>query len=275
MNRPQITKYTILIGVAIFMFFPVVMIISNSLKTLIGISEYPPKIIPTDPQFQNFVTILKTENSLVYFKNTFILIIGNTVGTLLSSSIVAYPLARIKFKGRNFIFGLILATMMVPHIVTIIPQFVLFKNLGWLDSYWPLIVPSFFAYPYNVFLFRQFFKTIPLSIEEAAIIDGCNHFQVFTKIFIPLSKPIFITVAILCSIFWWNELFLPLIYIDSEHLKPITVALITAFRVPGGQNLPMWNLRMAMAVLMSIPPILLYLFGARYLTEGIKTSGQK
>lgn len=271
----KILKYMILMAVAIVMLLPVFWIASNSLKTLVGMSEYPPRLIPSNPQFENYITVMKSKNGLLYFRNTLILIIGNTLGTLISSAIVAYPLARIDFKGRNFIFGLILATMMVPAAVTIIPQFILFKQLKWLNSFLPLIVPSFFAYPYNIFLFRQFFKTIPKSVEEAAFIDGCNHFQIFWKIFVPLAKPVFITVGILSSIFWWNELFLPLVFIDSEALKPLTVGLITSFKVQGGQNLIAWNLQMAMSMIMIIPPILLYLIGSKYITTGIKTSGQK
>lgn len=271
----KILKYMILIAVAIVMLLPVFWIASNSLKTLVGMSEYPPRLIPSNPKFENYITVMKSKNGLLYFRNTLILIIGNTLGTLISSAIVAYPLARINFKGRNVIFGLILATMMVPAAVTIIPQFILFKHLKWLNSFLPLIVPSFFAYPYNIFLFRQFFKTIPKSVEEAAFIDGCSHFKIFWKIFVPLAKPVFITVGILSSIYWWNELFLPLVFIDSEDLKPLTVGLITSFKVQGGQNLIAWNLQMAMSMIMIIPPILLYLIGSKYITTGIKTSGQK
>lgn len=271
----QSLKYILLILVALIMFFPIIWIASNSLKTLNGISEYPPRLIPEIPQYQNYKYVLFESNMLIYMKNTMILIIGNTLGTLISSAIVAYPLARLEFKGKNFIFSLILLTMMVPPITTVIPQYILFKNLRWLNSFLPIIVPSWFAFPYNVFLFRQFFKGIPKSIDESAMIDGCNRWQVFTKILLPISKPILITIGVLSGIYWWNELFIPLIYLDSDHLKPLTVGALTAFKVQGGQNMTAWNLQMAMAMLMGIPPIILYLFASRYLTEGIKTSGLK
>jgi multiple sugar transport system permease protein len=205
-KKTKTVQYIILIIVAILMVFPILWILSSSLKTLTGISQFPPKLFPDHPQFQNYIDVLKSGSTLIYLRNTIILIVGNTVGTLISSSIVAYPLARIKFIGAKTMFAIILATMMVPTVTTIIPQFILFRSFGWLNSFLPLIVPSFFAYPYNVFLFRQFFKTIPKSIDESAMIDGCNRWQIFTKILIPISKPIFITIAVLSAVYWWNEL---------------------------------------------------------------------
>ncbi|MFZ8764951.1 carbohydrate ABC transporter permease [Enterococcus diestrammenae] len=274
-RRLKIVQYIVLIFFAILMFFPIFWIFSNSLKTLNGISSFPPKIFPTEPQWENYIEVLKKSDALTYLRNSLILLVGNTVGTLLSSSIVAYPLARMDFKGKNMIFGLILATMMVPTVTLVIPQFILFRNLGWLDSFLPMIVPSFFAYPYNVFLFRQFFKTIPKSIDESAMLDGCTKLQVFTKVLVPLAKPIFITVGVLSAIFWWNELFQPLIFIDSEKLKPLTVGALTAFKLEGGQNQTAWNLQMAFAMIMAIPPMILYMVASKHLVAGIKTSGMK
>lgn len=271
----KVIQYIILVFFAILMFFPIFWIFSNSLKTLNGISSYPPQIFPSDPQWKNYLEVLKNSDTLIYLRNSLILLIGNTVGTLLSSSIVAYPLARMEFKGRGVVFALILSTMMVPTVTLIIPQFILFRQFGWLDSFLPMIVPSFFAYPYNVFLFRQFFKTIPKSIDESAMLDGCTKLQVFTKVLVPLAKPIFITVGVLSAVFWWNELFQPLIFVDSEHLKPLTVGALTAFKLEGGQNQTAWNLQMAFAMLMAIPPMILYMFASRYLVAGIKTSGLK
>lgn len=274
-NKNKMIQYLILIVVAIFMIFPIFWIFSNSLKTLTGISKFPPEFLPSNPKFENYVEVLKNSNTLIYLRNTLILIIGNTVGTLISSSLVAYPLARMNFRGRNLIFAIILATMMVPTVTTIIPQFIIFREFGWLNSFLPLIVPSFFAYPYNVFLFRQFFLTIPKSLDESAMIDGCNRWQIFIKVLVPIAKPIFITVGVLSAIYWWNELFTPLIFIDSENLKPLTIGALSSFKVPGTTNMTAWNLQMAMAVIMAIPPMILYLVANKYLVEGIKTSGLK
>ncbi|MGM0123217.1 multiple sugar transport system permease [Enterococcus sp. AZ194] len=271
----KIIQYLILVFFAVLMFFPIFWIFSNSLKTLNGISQFPPEIFPSNPQWQNYLEVLQKSDALNYLKNSVILVIGNTAGTLISSSIVAYPLARMEFKGRGIIFGFILATMMVPTVTLVIPQFLLFRSFGWLDSFLPMIVPSFFAFPYNVFLFRQFFMTIPRSIDESAMLDGCSKIQVFTKVIAPLAKPIFITVGVLSAIFWWNELFQPLIFIDSENLKPLTLGALTAFKLEGGQNQTAWNLQMAFAMIMAIPPMILYMFASRHLVAGIKTSGMK
>jgi len=185
---------------------------------------------------------------------------------------VAYPLARMDFKGKKIIFGIILATMMVPSTIIIIPQYLLFSKMQWLDTLLPLVIPAFFAYPYNVFLFRQFYRTIPLSIDESAMIDGCNRWNIFLRIIAPLSKPIFITIGVLSSVWWWNELFLPLIFVNSETLKPLTVGALTSFSV---QYIFRYDLQMAMSVIMILPPMLLYLVAQKYLIEGIKTSGLK
>lgn len=271
-NIKVLLRYILLSVVAIIALFPIFWVISNSLKTLNGISQYPPQLIPSNPQFSNYSDAIDKGNILTYLRNTLVLMIGNTAGTLISSAIVAYPLARMEFKGKNVVFGLILATMMVPAIATIIPQFILFRYFGWIDSFKPMIVPAFFAYPYNVFLFRQFFRGLPRDLDEAAVIDGCNKVQIFTKILVPLAKPAFITVGVLSSVFWWNEMFQPLIYINSEELKPLTIGVLSAFKV---QFVNQWHLQMAFSVLMILPPILLFTFAQKYLVDGIKTSGLK
>lgn len=265
-------QYSIMVIVAIIMFFPIIWIISSSFKPLVEFNSYPPRILPSKLYLGNYKELFSQSRIFIYLRNTLILILGNTIGTLISSSIVAYPLARMTFKGRGFIFALILSTMMVPSFVTIIPQYILFSKLGWLDSFLPIIVPAFFAYPYNVFLFRQFYKTIPIELDEAAKIDGCNNWQIFTKIIAPLSRSIYITIGILSSIFWWNEFFIPLIYINSEDLKPLSVGAYSFSRT---MFIPRWDLFMAMSSVMIIPPILLYLFAKRFIIEGIKTTGIK
>lgn len=265
-------QYILLIVVAIIMIFPILWIASSSLKSLIAISAYPPQLIPKEIHFENYVEAFSRGNIFVYLKNTLILIIGCTTGTLISSSIVAYPLARMNFAGKKIMFALILATMMVPATATIIPQYIMFSKFRWLNSFLPIIVPAFFAFPYNVFLFRQFYRTIPISIDEAALIDGCNRWDIFIKMIVPLSRPTFITIGVLSSVFWWNELFIPLIYIDSDKLKPLTVGALTTFK---NLFIQRWDLQMAMCVVMILPPMILYLFTQKYLAEGIKTTGMK
>ena len=277
-NAPKWMKalqYAVMIIVAAFMFFPIYWIFCNSLKTLTGISAFPPELFPSNPQWSNYVQVLSDPKNLTYLRNTLILVVFNTVGTLVSSSIVAYPLARMRFRGRNTVFTIIILTMMVPSATLVVPEYLMFRVFGMLDSFWPLILPSFFAQPYNVFLFRQFFVSIPDSIDEAAMLDGCNRWQTFWKVIVPLGKPIYITVGIMSASFWWNELFMPLIFINSDEYKPLTVGALTNFQLAGGGNQTAWNLQMAFSMLMILPPALLYICCSKYITEGIKTSGMK
>lgn len=265
-------QYVLMVIVAIVMFFPILWIILSSFKPMIEFSTFPPRILPSRFFWQNYAEVFANSKLLVYLRNTVILIVGNTLGTLLSSSIVAYPLARMRFRGREVIFSLILMTMMVPSYVTIIPQYILFKELGWLDTFLPIIVPAFFAYPYNVFLFRQFYRTIPRELDEAAKIDGCSEWGVFLRVIAPLSKPVFITIGILSSIFWWNEFFIPMVFINSEDLKPLSVGIYSFSRTT---FVVRWDLIMAMATVMLVPPMVLFLVARQYITEGIKTTGLK
>jgi multiple sugar transport system permease protein len=258
--------------VALIMFFPIAWIVSSSFKTLVGISAWPPAFIPKHPTMDNYIAVLTRVNMAGYLRNTLILIVGNTLGTLVSSAVVAYPLARMSFRGKKIVFGLILATMMVPSTAIIIPQYILFGKVGWLNSFLPMIVPAFFAYPYNVFLFRQYYRTIPIEISESAFLDGCSHFQILVKMIVPLSRSIFVTIGVLSSVFWWNEMFTPLIYIDSDELKPLVLAALSIFKI---NFISRWDWQMAMCVLMIIPPIALYLVAQKQLVEGIKTSGLK
>lgn len=268
----SVSQYVLMVVVAVVMFFPILWIILSSFKPMIEFSVFPPRILPSSFYWQNYSEVFSNSKLLIYLRNTLILIIGNTVGTLLSSSIVAYPLARMNFRGRELVFSLILMTMMVPSYVTIIPQYILFKQLGWLDTFLPIIVPAFFAYPYNVFLFRQFYRSIPRELDEAAKIDGCSEWGVFLRVIAPISKPIFITIGILSSIFWWNEFFIPMVFINSEDLKPLSVGIYSFSRTT---FVVRWDLIMSMATVMLLPPMLLFLLARRYITEGIKTTGFK
>lgn len=271
----NIVVYIIKILVAVIMFFPIIWILSGGFKTLTEFTTTC-NIIPENITFENFSYIFKNSNILLYTRNTMLLMVGTTVGTLLSSSLVAYPLARMDFKGKNLIFSIIVATMMIPNIALIIPQYIMFGKIGWLDSLLPMIVPAFFAYPYNVFLFRQYFRSIPKELDESATIDGCNKAQTFFKVIAPLSKPTYATIAILSCVFWWNELTQPVFYINSDRWRTLTIALMTSYMYTSGNAFVInWTSIMAASTLMIFPPMILYLFGSRYLTGGIKTSGLK
>lgn len=262
--------------VAAIMFFPIIWIASSSLKSLVEVSQFPPTILPKDVQWSNYTRILSEDAFYLYLRNTMLLIVGTGVGTLLSSSLVAYPLARMDYPGKNLFFALIIGTMLVPNVSLIIPQYLMFGWFGWLDTLLPMIVPAFFAYPYNVFLFRQFFRSIPKELDEAASIDGCSRVGIFFRVLVPLSKPTFATIGVLSSVFWWNELTQPIIYLNRDTWRPLTVAVMSHYRNFGDNPFTVtWHTLMAASMLMIIPPMLLYLFGSRFLVQGIKTSGMK
>lgn len=262
--------------VALIMFFPIIWIVSSSFKSLVEVSQFPPTILPKVPQWDNYTRILSEGAFYRYLRNTVLLILGTGVGTLVSSSLVAYPLARMEFPGKNLFFSIIIGTMLVPGISLIIPQYMMFSKLGWLDTLLPMIVPAWLAYPYNVFLFRQFFRTIPRELDEAASIDGCGRVRAFFRMLVPLSAPTFVTIFVLSSVFWWNELTQPIIFLNRDTWRPLTVAVMSHYRSFGDNPFTTtWHTLMAASTLMILPPMLLYLFGSRFLVQGIKTSGMK
>ena len=260
---------------AIIMFSPIIWVFTGSFKNLTEFTTSS-SFAPKNFTLENYQYIFVNSNYLIYLRNTVILMAGTTIGTLLSSALVAYPLARMDFPGKNVIFAIIIGTMMIPNIALIIPQYIMFGKIGWLDSLLPMIVPAFFAYPYNVFLFRQFFRSIPKELDEAATIDGCSRIGIFTKVLVPLSKPTFVTIGILSCVFWWNELTQPVFYTNSDTWRTLTIALMTTFMYTSGNAFVInWPSIMAASTLMIVPPMLLYLFGSKFLVEGIKTSGLK
>jgi len=261
--------------VAVIMFFPIVWVFSGSFKTLTEFTTSA-NIMPKNLTWENFNYIFKNSNYFLYLRNTVLLMGGATLGTLVSSSLVAYPLARMEFPGKNAIFAIIVGTMMIPNIALIIPQYIMFGKIGWLDSLLPMIIPAWFAYPYNVFLFRQFFRSIPKELDESAYIDGCSKMGVFFKVLVPLTQPTFVTIGVLSCVFWWNELTQPVFYINSDRWRTLTIALMTTFMYTSGNTFVInWPSIMAACTLMIIPPMILYLCGSRFLVEGIKTSGLK
>ncbi len=271
----NIILYVVKILVAVIMFLPIIWIITGGFKTLTEFTTSS-NIIPKKITLENFTYIFKNSNIWLYTRNTFLLMLGTTAGTLISSSLVAYPLARMEFKGKNLIFSIIIATMMIPNIALIIPQYIMFGKLGWLDSLFPMIIPAFFAYPYNVFLFRQYFRSIPKELDESATIDGCNKMQIFFKVLAPLSKPTYATIAVLSCVFWWNELTQPVFYINSDRWRTLTIALMTSYMYTSGNAFVInWPSIMAAATLMIVPPMILYFCGNQFLVGGIKTSGLK
>ncbi len=211
----------------------------------------------------------ETNTGLVYLKNTLILVILSVIGTIISSSIVAYAFSRMKFPGRDFLFAILLATMMLPGAVTLLPQFLIFRTLGWIDTLYPLWVPMFFASAFNVFLLRQFFKGIPMELEDAAKIDGCSYLRAFWSIMMPQIKPALAVIAIWTFMGAWNNFMGPLIYINSPENMPLSYAL----QLFQGDRAGEPGLLMAFATLTLLPVLGLFFFAQKYFIEGVTLSG--
>lgn len=212
---------------------------------------------------------LETNNGLVYLTNTLWLVIMSVIGTVLSCSIVAYGFSRLRFPGRDAIFGLMLATMMLPGAVTMLPQFLIFRSLGWIDTLMPIWVPTFFGGAFNVFLLKQFFSTIPMELEEAARIDGCGYFRTFWQVMLPMVKPALAAISIWTFMGAWNNFMGPLIYVSSPSKMPVSYAL-SLFASDRGTDVA---LMMAFATMTTVPVVLLFFAAQKYFIEGVQLSG--
>jgi ABC-type glycerol-3-phosphate transport system permease component len=271
----RLVTYVVLIIGSIIMFAPFAFLVSSSLKIETQVFQFPIQWIPNPVRWMNYVDALTDKPFFTYFKNTMIIVIFNQLAVLGTSSICGYGFARIKFPGRDFWFGIALATMMIPYYVTMVPQFILFTRLGWQDTYYPLIVPYFFGGgAFNVFLFRQFFRTIPEDFSDAARMDGCSEFGIFWRIFVPLSTPVFITVAIFTFMASWNDFIGPLLYINSPEKFTVALGLAT-YRSMLGVGRTRWDLLMAASVSMTAPIIVLFFILQRYFIKGVVMSGIK
>jgi ABC-type glycerol-3-phosphate transport system permease component len=264
--------YLLLVGAAIVLILPFLWIISTSLKGSESIFAVPPQWIPKDLHWDNYAKVFSKMPFFIYLKNSVFISVLTISGTLLSSSLVAYAFACLKWPGRDWLFVFILGTMMLPAQVTMIPVFVLYKQFGWLNTFKPLIVPAFCGGgAFNIFLLRQFFLTIPKELFEAARLDGCSEFKIYWKIVLPLAKPALATVAILTFMMTWNDFLGPLIYL-SDKLKG-TLALGLAMFV--GQYQTEWGVLMAASVLVMLPVIVLFFLFQKYFIRGFMMSGIK
>ena len=268
----RLLLHLVLIALGVTFLAPFVWLLSTSLKQSGTEFAYPPQWIPHPIMWSNYQTALVTVVPFfTYFKNTMTITVGATVGDVLMSAVVAYSFARLRWPGRNVMFMATLATLMLPTIVTIIPTFLLMRYLHWIDTFYPLIVPAWAGgSAFSIFLFRQFFMTIPLELDEAARMDGANPLRIFWNIIMPLSGPVLATVVIFDVLNNWNDLFNPLIFLNSESNYTMALGL-TQYAV--GHNGTFYNLQMAASVVMTIPVILLFFFAQRYFMRGIVTTG--
>ncbi|MBS1708002.1 MAG: carbohydrate ABC transporter permease [Armatimonadetes bacterium] len=253
---------------------PFYMSLMTALKTPGEIATTSNLAPPQNLTWDNFRLVLTNENVSFFklFFNTLFIAVAATTGVLVSSSVVAYAFARVKFPGRDRLFIVLLGTMMLPGIVTMIPSYLLFKNFGWINTNFPLWVPAWFGGgAYNIFLLRQFFMGIPRELDEAAVIDGASHWTIFSRVITPLSKPALATVGVFAVIYNWRDFLGPLIYLNDSDKQTLELGLSTF----NSLNSQQWNLLMAGSVLVLMPLVVVFFLGQRYFVNGISMSGIK
>jgi multiple sugar transport system permease protein len=269
----QVISYILLTTLAFVFAFPFLWMIATALKLPTEVYTLPPKLIPETITFENFSQGWQYADFSRYTWNTVIVTTLAVLGTVISAAIVAYGFARFKSRYSNLLFTIVLGTMMLPNQVLLIPTYILFSKIGWLDTLTPLIVPSWFGGgAFNIFLLRQFFKTIPKELDQAALIDGANSFQIFYKILLPVISPALMTVAVLSIAFHWNDFMNPLIYLNSDQNFTLALGLQFFQNSYGSTQIQML---MAVSLITVLPLLILFFIGQKYFVQGIAMSGLK
>jgi multiple sugar transport system permease protein len=268
----QILVYGLLLILGTAILLPFLWTLSSSLKTTGAGIKFPPVFIPETFIWDNYPKVFRMIPFMTFFRNSAFVAGVAVIGELLSASMVAYSFARLRFPGRNILFMLVLATMMIPFPVTMVPTFILFRLLGWVGTFLPLILPPFFGPAFSIFLLRQFFLTINPELDEAAKVDGANEWTIYWKIILPLSKPALATIAIFSFMANWNDFMGPLIYLNNSEMYTLALGVnyLRAFR--GGGDLAV---QMAASVMFMAPCIVLYFIAQRNIVQGIVTTGLK
>ncbi|MDU4894379.1 MAG: carbohydrate ABC transporter permease [Enterococcus hirae] len=265
----KIVSYLLMTAIGIVLITPLLWMVFTSLKPMEEIVRYPPTFFPEKIVWQNYLDTITAFPFWRYARNTLLITVLVVFGNVLSNSFIAYGFAKLDFPGKKLMFALVLSTMMIPGFVTMIPQYVLFSKIGWVGTYLPLIVPSFFGNAFNIFLMRQFYLSINDELIEAAEIDGANHFYIWSRLMLPLTKPALITIAINSFNAAWNDFLGPLLYIQDQEKYTLQVGL----QVFQNQATTQWNYLMAGATLVLIPTILMFFFAQRYFIEGMDLTG--
>jgi ABC-type glycerol-3-phosphate transport system permease component len=270
-----ILVYALIIPGAIVLMLPLLTVLSTALKEPKQIFAFPPEWIPNPFRWQNFSEAWTGYVDFnLYMRNSFMVTISNIIGNLVSCSLAAYGFARLRARGKEVLFLLVLGTMMVPLWVTLIPQYVLFSKLDWTNSFLPLMVPPWFGWPFFIFLLRQFFMTIPKDLDDAARIDGCSTWGILWHIILPLSKPALAAVAVFAFVGNWTNFLGPLVYLQDENLYTLPLAL-QHFQGEWGDFARFYHLIMAVTVITMLPIVVIFLLMQRYFVKGIVMSGVK
>lgn len=269
----RIVTWLLLVAGALAMILPFLWMVSSSLKDQLSVFMYPPQWIPNPPQFGNYVDVFVVKPFHIYVRNTLYIVIMNEIAIIWAASFCAYGFSRLEFPGRQLWFSVVIGTMMLPSVILIVPTFVLFSRLGWIDSYLPFIVPAFFGGgAFNIFLLTQFFRSLPQELADAARIDGCGEVGIYARIIMPLAKPALATVAVFTFLNAWNDFIGPLLYLSTNEKYTVAMGL-ALFR--GALLQTRWDLLMAAAVIMTVPVLILFFFAQRYFIEGVVMTGLK
>jgi multiple sugar transport system permease protein/sn-glycerol 3-phosphate transport system permease protein len=250
---------------------PFLWLVASSLKTSTELFAVPTVWIPSAPQWRNYVLSITAFPFLPYLRNTMIIVVCNIAGSVLSATLAGYGFARIKWKGRNVVFVIVLMTMMLPFQVTMIPLFMVFQRLRWIGTFYPLTVTPFLGNAFFIFLMRQFFLTIPGALSEAAFIDGAGELRIFGQICVPLVRPAITTVAIFAFLNSWNDFMGPLLFLTKDKLYTLSIGIQQIMSI----NDPRWNLLMAMGVMMTVPVLIIFFLLQKYFIQGISFAGIK
>lgn len=265
--------YSVILLTSIILLIPFIWMLTSSLKNELEIFMYPPQWIPRPPRWDNYVNAWRALPFAHFFMNTVFVTGGRLIGELFACSLVAFGFSRLNARGREVLFGLLLATMMLPGQVTMIPIYILFSKIGWVNTFKPMIIPAFFGAPFYIFMLRQFFMTIPLALDEAARIDGAGSFTIYHTIFLPLARAPLLAMSIFIFMGSWNDFLGPLIYL--HEMENYTLALGLQLFQSYGEYATRWDLIMAASTVLALPPLLIFFLTQRYFIRGIALTGIK
>lgn len=262
-----VVSYTVLIAIAWCALFPLLWAVSGSLKSQTEVTE--PGLLPSHPQWSNYAEVFRLMPFWRMLGNTVLYAGCVTAGQVFFCSLAGYAFARLQFRGRELLFVLYLGTLMVPLTVTVIPQFILMRTFGWTDTPWAMIVPGLFGTAFGTYLMRQFFRTLPTDLEEAAILDGCSPWQIYWRILLPHTTPALMVLAVLTWINVWNDFLWPLVMIQRRSIATVNLGLVWM----QGQYVADWPVLMAASILMLLPLLLVYAVAQRALVRGVAMTG--
>ncbi len=267
--------YAVLIAYALITLMPFIWMLVTSFKEARDVFKLPPSFVPTklftDEPFANYTEIWTQRDFVIFFRNSAFVSFMAAIGQVFATSLAGYAFARLDLPGKNWLFALVLVTAFVPVEVTIIPEFLIMRGLGWIDTFLPLIVPSFLVGAFGTFMLREYFGSLPKDYGDAAYVDGATPFQIFWKVYLPLAQPALVSIFVIAFINNWDELLRPLLFLNSDELKTVPLGLMSFV----SQYEASWTLLMAGSVISTLPLIVIYMLTQRYVLQGFVGGGVK